>query len=138
MSRGRKRIAGVHIQWPWSRLILSGKKTVETRHYPLPLKHVGQPLAIIETPGPRGKREAKISKSMIVGVVVFSKCYAYRSRQHWESERKMHLVPNDDQQFGFRSEREKWAWRVESVEVLSVPRPAPAKRGIVFANNCKV
>ena len=51
-------------------MLLSGEKTVETRGYPLPEKYVGCELAIIETPGPRGRREAGIEKARIVGTIV--------------------------------------------------------------------
>ena len=44
-------LPGINIQAPWAEAIVSGRKVIETRFYPMPRKWVGQPLAIIETPG---------------------------------------------------------------------------------------
>lgn len=133
-----KTIPGVHIQWPWSQLILSGKKVVETRGYPIPHKHLGKPLALIETAGPLGKARGGIKSASIIGIVVFSECYRYESRAAWLRERKKHRVPATDTQFGFDEHKQKWAWVVERVEILKEPKPAPKRRGIVFASACNV
>src|SRR4029450_4821616 len=55
-------LPGINIQVPWAEAILSGQKVIETRFYPLPGKWVGQPLAVIETPG-----RARGFKSHIAG-----------------------------------------------------------------------
>lgn len=133
-----KGISGIHIQWPWSELIISGEKTIETRHYPLPKKHLGNELAIIETPGPNGKKGKGIQKSHIIGTVIFSECFAYTSEQQWRRDIGKHLVRPDDQSFGYDSNRVKWAWVISEVKKLPKPKPPPKKRGIVFANECHV
>ena len=61
-----KTIPGVNIRWPWSKLLLEGTKTVETRSYPLPTGFVGKEIAVIETPGPNGKKNG-IPKSAYYG-----------------------------------------------------------------------
>jgi hypothetical protein len=33
---------GMHCQWPFTRQLMDGSKTVETRDYPLPSEYVGQ------------------------------------------------------------------------------------------------
>ena len=76
-------IPGVNIQWPWSELLLTGKKSVETRSYPLPEKYLGQWLAVIETPGPHGKREAGIDKARITGKIMFSESFQYPTLSEW-------------------------------------------------------
>jgi hypothetical protein len=129
-------IPGINIQWPWSRLILEGKKTVETRSYPIPKKHIGKPLALIETPGPRGKREAGIESAKIIGIVVFGGSYKYRNRSEWKNEESKHRVAEDDAQFTFNLKKEKWAWPVLKARSLADPVPPPNSRGIVFASNC--
>jgi hypothetical protein len=131
-------ISGLNVQWPWSRKLLTGEKTVETRGYPLPEKHIGQPLAIIETPGKRGKREADIKEASVIGIVTFSGCFKYETAAQWKSDFRRHMVDETDVILKFRANKEKWGWIVKSIEPLSPPRPAPKKRGIVFANNCKV
>ncbi len=130
-------IAGVNIQWPWSDLIVSGTKTIETRSYRLPSKHLNQPLALIETPGPRGRR-AGISSARITAVIRFAESYQYESQAHWENEFKLHRVPLDDPQFKYTSRKPRWAWKLQVLCTYDPPEPAPKKKGIVFASKCVV
>lgn len=131
-------VPGINIQWPWSELIVSGKKSVETRSYPIPAKYVGVELAIIETPGANGKRAAGISTARIVGTVVFSSCYPYRSLSHWEREVDLHRVDKSDPHFAYTSGKPRWAWVVGRVDRITHPIKPPAKRGIIFAKECKL
>ena len=131
-------IPGVNIQWPWSSLIVSGQKTVETRSYKLPEKYIGKKLAIIETPGPRGKKEAGISKARIIGTVVFSGSFLYRTRAEWVADFDRHCVEIGNHQFEFDKNHEKWGWIVAEVVSFKNQKPAPVKRGIVFATSCFV
>ena len=130
-------IPGVHIQWPWSQLILSGKKTVETRSYPLPKKYLGKALAVIETPGPRGAK-AGVEKSRIIGIVCFSESFQYRTKEEWVRDRKRHLVEQNDPQFAFSHIKQKWGWVVSKVELIENPVAPPKRRGIVFATACRI
>ena len=57
----------INIQAPWAEAIVSGRKVIETRLYPMPRKWVGQPLAIIETPG-----KARHFQRRIAGLVIFA------------------------------------------------------------------
>lgn len=131
-----RKIPGVNIQWPWSRLIAECKKTVETRTYSLPTKYVGQELAIIETPGPHGKRQG-IHKAQIIGTVIFEKSFRYDYKT-WKSDQLRHLVSPDDPQFKWSEEKEKWGWVVSRVKLFNEPLPAPKKRGIIFASECNI
>lgn len=65
--------------------MLDGKKTIETRSYALPAKYIGIPIAIIETPGPLGKKQG-IQDTQIVGLITFSECFKYSSRALWETD----------------------------------------------------
>ena len=131
-------IPGINIQWPWSELILQGKKTIETRSYPIPKKHIGKPLAIIETPGPKGKKEAGIEKARIVGVVIFSGDKQYQSKSSWAADKKYHLVEENDHQYFFSKLKPKWGWTVSEVKRFKTVLPAPTSRGIVFASECRL
>ena len=111
-------IPGVNIQWPWSEMLLSGEKTVETRSYPLPKKYEGQWLAVIETPGPRGKREAGIEKARITGKIKFSGSFQYLTRSEWAEDLARHCVKPNDPLFGFKNDKEKWGWIVHDVRKL--------------------
>jgi hypothetical protein len=131
-------VPGINIQWPWSTFIARGEKTIETRSYDIPEKHRGRPLALIETPGPNGKREAQIHEARIIALVTFKETYPYLSRQHWLSEQERHKVTTNDLHFQFKPQSPKWAWVVQHVELLPKELPPPARRGIVFAVKCQI
>lgn len=130
-------IPGLNIQWPWSRLILDGSKTIETRSYPIPEKYLNVELAIIETPGPHGKK-AGIDGARIVGTIKFSGCFRYNEFEEWAEDYDRHCVPVNDPQYKFSNETEKWGWIIKEVKGFRIPRPAPVKRGIVFATSCEI
>lgn len=131
-------IPGINIQWPWSELILSGKKSVETRTYPLPEKYLGKKLAVIETAGKSGLKLAGIEKARITGIVVFSESFQYLSYDNWKSDFKRHLVKDDDPQFAFSDVKPKWGWVVSNHIRFNQFVEAPSKRGIVFASECHI
>ncbi len=132
-----RRCFGLHVRWPWSSLIIEGKKNVETRSYPIPQKHIGVPLAIIETAGKKGKNKSS-GVAKIVGVVTFSGCIQYKTRKQWLLDFHRHQVSVNDPEFSFDPKKEKWGWIICKVEKISPPKPAPKKRGIVFASNCEI
>jgi len=132
-----RNIPGINIQWPWSELILSGKKTVETRSYPIPDKHLGVPLAVIETPGPN-RRSAGFTKARMAGVIVFDKSFQYLDYDSWHRDFDRHLVYSKDPLYGFDEKKQKWGWRISSVLKFHHHLAAPEKKGIVFARECRV
>lgn len=117
---------------------MRGDKKLETRNYPIPRKYLGVELALIETPGPKGKEAAGIAKARVIGTITFVECYKYRGREHWLKEQGLHKVKPDEGQFRYSPDMEKWAWKVGKVKRLDTPVNPPAKRGIVFAKRCKV
>jgi hypothetical protein len=129
---------GINIQWPWSELLLTGQKLVETRSYPLPLKHKDQWLAVIETPGPRGSKEAGIIKSRMTGLIQFADCFEYHDREAWLADHSRHLVQPDDACFGFDSRKRKWGWLVNRAFLFTHSIEAPKKRGIIYASACQI
>jgi hypothetical protein len=129
-------LTGVNIQWPWSRLLLDGKKTVETRKYSLPSKYRNVPLAIIETAGPRGLKEAGITRAQIVGVILFSDSFRYASYSEWLNDIRRHRVSPTDSSFAWDGKQDRWGWVVEKVIAVDAVSAPPSPRGIVFASNC--
>ena len=125
-------VAGVNVQQPWARLILDCKKTVETRFYPLPEKHVGKQLALIETPGGDGKFSARI-----VGLVSFGQSFRYANKTQFKKDFKRHLV-DETGDFSWKEDKAKWGWPVLSVITLKSALPAPKPRGIVFCSSCTI
>ena len=129
-----KTIPGINIQAPWSELILSGQKTIETRSYPLPKKYHNTPLALIETPGPR----KLITKARISGIVVFSHSVLYENELGWKADGKRHLVESNDIQFAFNLRKPKFGWIVKSVIRFDIHLPVASARGIVFTTGCRI
>lgn len=131
----RKTIPAINIQHPWSQLILSGQKTLETRFYPLPAKYVGQPLAIVETPG--SNRQVK---SRIVGFVVFGQSFRYKSKNAFYRDKKVHLVDSKDSSFSWEQGggKAKWGWPIEKVIPMEIELPDGLRRGIVFTKSIGV
>lgn len=137
MKNGVMEVPGINIQWPWSRLLLDGKKTIETRAYPLPVRLRGKWIAIIETPGPNGKKMAAIDRAEVIGLIKFSGSKLYSSAVVWRSDFDRHLVNEDDPLYAFDSARPKYGWIVE--DVLTVARQSPPKsRGIVYSRPFRV
>lgn len=129
-------VPGINIQWPWSRLIADGNKSIETRGYEIPKQYLGVPLAIIETPGPQG-REQGIHKARIIGTITFSESFPYKSKSQWKRDIKRHLV-EEDSPFAYGQRPETWAWVISQVIPLRSPIAAPVRRGIVFTKCCQI
>ena len=133
-----KTIPGINIQWPWSQLLVSGRKVIETRKYPLPDRLENIDLALIETPGPKGKKEAGIEKARIIGTITFSKSFQYKTERHWKRDKKRHCVSINDPLYTFCSDQEKWGWEVIQVKQFHNPVKAPKKKGHIYAKKCRI
>src|SRR6185437_495894 len=131
--RPSKIIPGLNVQSPWAELIVSGRKTIETRHYPLPTKYLHVELAVIQTPGSANPGK----KAQIVGTVVFSRCITYGSKQEWKADYRRHLVPENDKAFGYNSNKPKWGWVVKRVTTFPATVAPPKRRGIRFTQACR-
>ena len=129
----KKLMPGINIQWPWSELLLEGKKTIETRSYPLPKRLENVEMAIIETPGPKGKSKAGIKSARVIGTITFRTSKQYTSQKAWLADQKKHLVNPNDPQFKYTANKEKWAWYVNKITILPKPIAPPKKRGIIYA-----
>ncbi|MEW6056154.1 MAG: hypothetical protein AB1540_06030 [Bdellovibrionota bacterium] len=127
-------IPGLNVQWPWSQLILEGKKTIETRSYPLPSSYRGMPIAVIETPGQ--DPSSPVRTAQIIGIVIFSDSFQYTTHRAWLRDQQHHLVPEGHKLFGYKKSKTKWGWRIKSIQTFSEPQRAPKHRGIVFTKTC--
>jgi hypothetical protein len=127
-----RKLPAINIQYPISRLILSGDKTVETRTYPVPSELLGKELAIIETPGKTGNFPARI-----VGTIVFARCFPYANKRAFYEDGKRHFV-TPASIWKWDSKKPKWGWEIEAVRVLKNPRPAPEKKGIIFTKEVMI
>lgn len=124
-----KTLTGINIQYPISRLILSGEKTIETRTYPIPEHYIGKELAIIETPGQNGNFSARI-----IGTVIFSRCFLYRGKAAFYNDVKRHHV-TPDSPWRWNNDKPKWGWEISKVKRLKHFIPPPIRRGIVYTKD---
>ena len=119
-----KKFDGINIQYPISKLIVEGTKTIETRTYQIPKKYLNKEILLIETPGPEGK-----FKSRAVAIIKFTNCFKYKNKKHFYQESHLHCV-TPDSSWAWK-EKDKWGWEVEIVKVLSQPVEIK-KHGIVY------
>lgn len=122
---------GINIQWPISQDILIGKKTIETRTYPLPEKYLNQELVLIETPGLEGKFKARI-----IAIIKFTNCYRYKDKLEFYKDVNLHLVEKES--IWAWKDKPKFGWRVEVVKKLSQPITVNKRKGIVFTKDLKL
>lgn len=124
-----KLYTGINIQYPISRLILQGKKTVETRTYPIPNQFIGKKLAVIETPGPKGAFKARV-----VAIIVFGESFKYENKRSFNKDSERHCVlPGSP--WSWEKNKPKWGWPILFVKPLEKTRAAPKKKGIVYTRN---
>jgi hypothetical protein len=127
-------LPGLNIQAPWAEALIAGRKVIETRLYPMPSKWVGQPLAIIETPGP-----ARQFQRRIAGLVLFAPSWCYADRAAFARDQARHLVDPDDPRFGWREGGQpKWAWPVAWIEAYQQPLPPGLRAGIRSARAVEI
>ncbi len=125
----KKTLPGINIQYPISRLILEGKKTIETRTYPIPNHYIGKEMVIIETPGKDRKFTARI-----IGTIVFGESFEYKDKKSFYNDTSKHCV-TPDSPWKWIAGASKWGWPVIRKIAFSKERPAPKKRGIKFVKN---
>jgi hypothetical protein len=117
---------GLNIQYPISQLILSGKKTVETRTYTIPSKYVGLPLLLIETPGHDGNFAARIQ-----AIIIFGPAFLYKSKSEFYRDSKRHCV-FPDSPWAWQESKPKWGWPIVSIQTFKNPIVFSQKKGIRF------
>jgi hypothetical protein len=126
-----KTYSGINIQWPISETILNGRKTIETRTYPLPQKYLNKELLLIETPGSEGKFKARI-----IAIIVFTDCFEYKNKNEFYKQKNLHLVTPDSKWAW--SNKVKFGWKLKLVKKFNKPIKAPLRKGIKFTNNIQI
>ena len=126
-----KSYPGINIQYPISQLIVSGKKIIETRTYPIPAKYLNQEMALIETPGKEGK-----FKSRVIAIIKFTDCFQYKNKKEFYADVNRHCVTEDS--IWAWEDKEKWGWNVQVVSILEHSQLMVKPKGIVFTKNIAV
>ena len=124
----------LEMQSPWSKRLLNGEKTVETRSYALPAGLLGRPIEVMESqPGRDGVSalgdtvEAFFPGLSVLGRVVFKSSEAYTSQEAWARDEPRHLVPPSSVAYGWRPPpRSVYGWTVG--EVTTYPKPRAVRR----------
>ena len=123
-----KLYTGINVQYPISQSIVSGKKVIETRTYPIPAKYLNTDLLLVETPGKDGLFEARIT-----AIIKFTECKQYRNSSEFYRDSPRHLVKKGSKWAW--STKPKFGWTVEVVKKISPPRTlCGIKKGIVYTN----
>lgn len=128
----------LEMQAPWARRLLDGKKTVETRSYPLPAGLVGRQIELFESqPGKDGVSsvgdlvETCAAGLLAVGRVVFRATEAYETRESWAGDAGRHLVdPSVDGAYGWKGPGSVHGWVVGEVQEHATPRPVTRMRRV--------
>lgn len=126
------RFVGINIQYPISRLILSGEKTIETRTYPLPKEFVNSWVAIVETPGPSGE-----FKSRIVAIAKFGESFEYESEKKFYKDTTKHRVDRSSP-WAWTSSKPKWGWPILQIIELKKPELLSKRIGIKYTRDLNV
>ena len=126
-----KTYTGINIQQPISQLIMKGKKTIETRTYPIPAKYINQEMLLIETPGKNGH-----FISRIIGIIKFTDCFEYKSKKEFYSQENKHCVTKDSM-WAWQNGA-KWGWKVEVIQIISPPIEYSKRKGIKYTLNIKL
>lgn len=114
---------GVNIndsEYPWTQMILQGKKTVETRNSDSLRPHVGDRVGIVRT----GKGQATL-----VGYCTIGEPKVYRSNEEFRADQQAHQVPAGSM-FDIPPGQVKFGYPLTDVEACQ-PRPVTSQ-GRVF------
>lgn len=125
----KRALPGINIQYPISKLILEGKKTIETRTYPIPKKYIKKEMYIIETPGKEGKFKARI-----IGTIVFGESFEYKNEKDFYRDTSKHCVTADSI-WKWVNNKKKWGWPITYTKAFVVPKKVKGARGIVFTKS---
>lgn len=127
----KNKYTGINIQYPISELILSGKKTIETRTYQIPEKYLNKEMILIETPGKEGN-----FKSRITAIIKFTECFQYQNKKDFYSDTSSHCV-TPDSKWAWKDGK-KWAWKIVLLKKISPPIIYSKRKGIIFTKNISI
>lgn len=131
----QSQLPALNVQAPWAELLISGRKTVETRNYRMPLKYIGVPILVFQTPG----RQKNVSRGA-VGLIWFLESFCYSSFEAFDEDYNRHLVAKDSPDFAWdtSSQKMKWGWPVKKAIRLEEPFLCAEPRGIVFTRRVAI
>ena len=132
-----KTYTGINIQWPASAIIMTGKKTVETRIYPLSQSLIGKELILVETPGDAknggcfGEVGKQPEKRRMVALIVFGENIHYANKKEFYADKRHLITPDSPWRW---NDKPKWGWLITSLKVFDKPIPLTKNIGIKTTN----
>lgn len=119
---------GMEMQLPWSRLLLTGSKRLETRSYPLPAALLDRPISVLETSEATADAcrplpdvlPAGHPNVLIAGSVTFSSCFAYSSFEAFQADEARHGLPPEVTR-SFSKDFTMYGWAVKETVQLMQP-----------------
>ena len=106
----------VYIQSLWANKILDGIKSIETRHFGLPLKYWGVPLYM------------QTENGFIIGQVRFSSSFKYETVEDFDRDFEYHKVDRKSS-FHFTKRVRTCGWNIEWFRRLNQPKLAKPFKG---------
>lgn len=121
----------LEVRPPWAEIIMSGRKCVETRQYPLPPQLLGRRLEIVEpmllpSDGVE-KTTLDVSRGRIVGSLVVREAFRYPGWRSWRLDYLRHCVSADDRQNAWQRDEAGalYGWVIDHFERYDQPRRVP-------------
>ena len=106
----KARYPGLYVRPPFDKAIASGLKTVETRGYAPPDKHLGKWIAIIR-PTMQGVAAHAVCLVRLEG------WHLYRNKEEWLTDYIRHYVPESAAAYNWESTEEKYGWRFNALHI---------------------
>lgn len=125
-QQGLAALPGLNVQEPWASLLMSGRKTIETRTYACPAGFVGVPVGLVATQRENGEKAA------LVGVVRIEGCQRYESVAAFRADEAKHCVGAGSAYDWVDPTTPKWGWRIAVQATFAEPLPLLGRRGIVW------
>ncbi|CAE6960988.1 unnamed protein product [Symbiodinium natans] len=128
-------LCGLNVQYPWSRLLMAGRKTMEVRKYALGKYRcfsAGEQLFLIETLGSGSTQGAMVDiamapaplKAQVLGVIVFAGSIEFENYDHFDAHRSDTLIEQGSfYDWGTSEPQTLFGWYVQHVRAFKRPVP---------------
>ena len=125
----------LEVQLPFSELILSRLKTIETRAYPLPEKLLGTKIMLLES---QAVSSSSLSSSLgdvilgsdesvkIVGYIIVDNIVEYNTYEQWDTDRARTCVDRSSK-FEYKGDPDerRWGWNIQEAKRFDDGHPLP-------------
>ena len=137
-------LRGLNTQYPFSRLIMLGAKTIEARTYALghrSIAHAGEEMFLIETPGSKSASPAVVGDlsigappdhAQVIGTVSFNSSSEYTCLSAWRNDRRKHRI-QEGSQYDWNGTGKMHAWCIGHVQGFSQPVAAGSKSQVGYS-----